>query len=67
MWGTEGIDNPSVTVLMDDQSPNADNRVVDVLGELVAQRLSDFVLGLAVVSMSGGITLEVRDGFEVPD
>ena len=52
---------------MGDQSPNANNRVVDVLGKFIPQRLSDFVFGLAVLTIGGSEALEVRDGFEVPD
>jgi hypothetical protein len=57
MRGTEGINDPSVGILMSDQSPNADNRVVDVLWKLVAQRLSDFVVGLAVMTIGGSKAL----------
>jgi hypothetical protein len=44
-----------------DEGPDADNRVVDVLGEFVAQRLSDFVFGLAVVTI-GGSEAPLRSG-----
>jgi hypothetical protein len=49
----ERIDNPSVVFLMSNQSSNADDRVVDVLGELVTHDRADLVIALAVMTVGG--------------
>ena len=42
MRRTDCVHCPMVTLFMSDECADADNRVVDVLWELVAERLSDF-------------------------
>jgi hypothetical protein len=46
------IDGPMPVLPMSNQSADADNRVVDVLGELVAHRDANFVIALAVRKVS---------------
>jgi hypothetical protein len=41
--------------------------LLEVLGELVAQRLSAFILGLAVITVGGSKASEIRDGLKIPD
>ena len=52
---------------MGDQGADANNRVVDVLGKLVAHRLADFVIGFANKVISSGKAPKIGHGFEVPD
>ena len=52
---------------MGNQRPDTDDRVVDVLGELVAQFGSDLVVGLADVAIRGGKAFQVGDSFDVPN
>ena len=42
MWCAECIDDPVLVLLVDDQSADTGNRVIDVLGKLVAHRGADF-------------------------
>ena len=49
------IDNPVTAFFaVRNQRPDADDRVIDVLGELVAQFGTNFILGLADVAVCGG-------------
>jgi hypothetical protein len=50
-----------------DQGSDADNRVIDVLWKLVADRLADFHVGLADQIVSGRKPGEVGHGLQVPD
>jgi hypothetical protein len=52
---------------MRDQCPNADDRVIDVLGKLLAKFRSNLVVGLSVVTVSGCEAFQVRYGFNVPN
>lgn len=52
---------------MGNERPNTDDRVVDVLGELVAQFGSNFIVALASVAVRGREAFEIRDRFEVPN
>ena len=62
----ERIHDPVTAVLsMGDQRPDANDRVVDVLGELVSQFGSNLVIGLADVAVSGGEALQVGDGLNI--
>jgi len=50
-----------------DESSDADDRVIDVLWEFVADGLADFYVGLADQIMRGREPAEVGDGLEVSD
>jgi hypothetical protein len=52
---------------MSDQSANTDDRMVDVLGELVAQFGSNFVISLADVAVGSSEAFQVRDGLDIPN
>ena len=43
----DGVHRPVVRFPVRDEGSDADDRVVDVLGKLVADRLADFYVGLA--------------------
>jgi len=45
---------------------STNDRMVDVLGKLLAQLRSDFIIGLAAVPIGGCEALQVRYGFDVP-
>jgi hypothetical protein len=47
MWRAKRINGPSTIFPMSNQGTNADDRVVDVLGELVAHRGPNFIIALA--------------------
>ena len=58
MGRTERIDGPRTAIFpVGNQSPDADNRVVDMLGEPVADGGTNFVIGLA------GETVGSREAF----
>jgi hypothetical protein len=42
---------PMIVVLMCDQRPNANDRVINLLREFVTEFGSDFILGLSVVAV----------------
>lgn len=50
-----------------DQCANASNRVVDVLGKLVAHSLANLVIALVSKIIGGGGPPKIRHRFEVPD
>ena len=52
--------------LVRDQRANADDRVVDMLGKLVANGGADFVVALAVKSIGSSEPTKIGDRFEVP-
>jgi hypothetical protein len=52
---------------MGNQRPDANNRVVDVLGELVAHFGANFVIALAKVTVRSGVARQIRDGFDIPN
>ena len=52
---------------MGNQGTDTDDRVVDVLGELVAQLGSNLVIALADMAIRGGEALQVGNGFDVPN
>ena len=53
---TERIDHPGTTVVaVSNQSADADNRMVDVLGELVAHGSADVVVGPADKVIGGSV------------
>jgi hypothetical protein len=56
-----------VTLFMSDERADTDNRVVNVLWELVAERLSDFFVQFASETVGSSITRDIRHGFEVPN
>ena len=43
MWRAKRINAPSTIFLMSNQGTNANNRVIDVLGKLLAHRGANFV------------------------
>jgi hypothetical protein len=51
---------------MSDQCTDADDRVVDMSGKLIAHRDANFVVALAVMTISGGEACDVGDRFDVP-
>jgi hypothetical protein len=50
-----------------DQCANASNRVVDVLGKLVAHSLANLVIALVSKIIGGGEPPKIRHRFEVPN
>lgn len=52
---------------MSSQGADADDRVINVLGKLVAHRGADFVIALANMTTGSGEALDVRDRFDVPN
>ena len=56
-----------IIVTVRDQSSDASNRMVDVLGKFIAHRLADFVIAFAIKDISRGKTAKIRNGFEVSD
>jgi len=54
---------PVIELPMCNECPDADNRVVDMLRELVADRLADFYVGLADEIVGGREPGEVGYGF----
>jgi hypothetical protein len=60
------IDSPATIFLMGNQGTNADDRVINVLRELVAHRSANFVIALAVMIIGGCKALDIGDRFDVP-
>ena len=56
-----------VTLFMTDESADTDNRVVNVLWELVAECLSDYFIRFASEAICSDITRDIGHGFEVPN
>jgi hypothetical protein len=52
---------------MGHQCLNADDRVLDVLGELVAQLRSNFLIALANMAVRGGEAFQVGDRLNIPN
>jgi len=52
---------------MGHQCPDTDDRVVDVLGELVAQFGSNVIIALPGMAIGSGEAFQVRDGFDIPN
>ena len=66
MRRTERIDHPGTTaVAVGNQSADADNRMVDVLGELVAHGSADVVVGPADKVIGGSVATQVGNRFNV--
>jgi hypothetical protein len=63
----DGVHRPMVGLAVRDESSDADNRVVDVLRELVPDRLADLHVGLADKIVGGREPGEVGHGLQVPD
>ena len=63
----EGVDLPMAAVAVGDQSTDANNGMVNVLGEFISQCLANLMVGLAVVSIGGGKASEIWDRFNVPN
>ena len=61
------IDSPVTIFLMGNQGTNADDRVIDVLRELVAHFRANFIITLAIVTVGGGEALDVGDSFDIPN
>jgi hypothetical protein len=62
-----GINRPVIGLSVRDESADAHDRVVDVLGELVADQLANLVIGLAHKSIGGCEPADVGNGLQVPD
>jgi hypothetical protein len=63
---------PSATTIqrpssMSNQSTNANDRVINMLGKLVAHLGANFVIALTVMTVGSGEALDVGDGFDVPN
>ena len=56
-----------VVIPVRDEGSDADDRVVDVLRELVADRLADLHVGLAHEVVGGREPAQVGHGLQVPD
>jgi hypothetical protein len=67
MRRTDCVYCPMVTLFMSNECTDADNRVVDVLWELVAERLSDFFVRFSSELIGSSTTCNIRYGFEVPN
>jgi hypothetical protein len=52
---------------MGNERPDTNDRVVDVLGELVADCSGNFLVALAIMAVGGGESLDVGDRLLVPD
>jgi hypothetical protein len=65
--GAERIDRPAAVFAVGDQRTDANDRMVDVLGELVAQLGANLVVALTLVAVGGGKTSQVRDRFDIPN
>jgi hypothetical protein len=52
---------------MGNQRPDTDDRVVDVLRELVAHFGSNVIIALPGMAIRSGETFQVRDGFDIPN
>jgi hypothetical protein len=66
MRRTERIDHSGTTVVaVGNQSADADNRMVDVLGELVAHGSADVVVGPADKVIGGSVATQVGNRFNV--
>ena len=67
MRRTDCIYRPRVTLFMSDECADADNRVVDVLWKLVAERLSDFFVRFSGETIGSSITRNIGHGFKIPN
>ena len=67
IYRANGVHLPVIRLPMCDEGADADNRVVDVLREFVADRLADFYVGLADEIVGGCEPGEVGHSLEVPD
>jgi hypothetical protein len=63
----DGVRGPVILLPVRDERSDADDRVVDVLRKLVADRLPDFHVGLADEIIGGREAAEVGHGLQVPD
>jgi hypothetical protein len=62
------IHNPATIVnSMRNQRTNADDRVIDMLRELVTEFGSNLIIALASVTIRSSETFQVRDGFDIPN
>ena len=52
---------------MSDERADTDNRVIDVLWELVAECISDFFARFSSETIGSSVTQDIRYGFEVPN
>src|SRR5262249_8521784 len=62
----DGIHRPLVGLPVRDERSDADDRVVDVLWELVSDCLANLHVGLADKSMAGGKPAEVGHSMQIP-
>jgi hypothetical protein len=67
MWRTKSINRPMTVFLMRNQTADANNGVVDMLGKLVAHSDTDIVVAVAVMAIGPGESFEVRNRFDVPN
>jgi hypothetical protein len=54
MWRAGRINDPVIIIMALNQRPDANDRMIDVLGELLAQRRADFVIIFAIKIIGGG-------------
>jgi hypothetical protein len=64
--GPDGVHSPVVQLPVRDEGADADDRVVDVLGKLVADRLADFYVRLADQIVGGREAGKVGHSLQVP-
>src|SRR5262249_36461423 len=67
MGRAKRIDCPMIVFAMCDQCADADNRVVQVLGELVTDCRADFFVGLTVMTVCSSKSFYVRNSLQIPD
>src|SRR5438876_4085713 len=67
MWRAKRINDPTTIFLMSNQGTNTDDRVVDVLWELVAHGSPNFIIPPAVITIGGSKALDVGDRFDIPN
>jgi|SRR5262249_41656090 len=63
----DGVHRPVIRLAVRDESTKADDRVIDVLWEFVADRLVHLYVGLADEIIGGREAAEVGHSLQVPD
>src|SRR5215471_10826546 len=64
---TKRVDDPTAVFVMSNQCADADDRVINVLWELLAHGGANFIVALAVMTIGGGKSLEVGNRFDIPN
>ena len=65
--GADGVHGPMLWLAVRDEGSDADDRVVDVLREFIADRLAHFGVGLADKIVGGCKPAEVGHSLQIPD